>query len=989
MPETHQQAGDPTTDRQPDAGRGYERLVAGIADLAERWGDLEVADDEGGLRLQLAPAPGLRTFLSIQRQPDAVFSALHKVECSTLVGTVAAVDEELIGFLDTANAATFGGAWEVFADGDLGLTGQLLLADLSEPRLPELIGQLLALQVEDAVAVGGPPGMESLEDLYPPTRPPVQLAFHRPRLDLAEMAELLQWRSAHHGSHRWVVDSIAEDQVTLLAPTMVTEPVRRGDLTCGEAELLPDLRRVTVAHATHPRRGPGILVQVSVLPDAQQDALTYRNWGIVTQSGRWYGTGLGGLTIWTGDGSAELVYRAFLPLELLGVLNEPGAVQLAVDTVLGAVNITGVGEAIIDAIVNAANPDMVDEAIALRQREMRRRFQVAAVRAATHVRPLPDGLADMDGPLVDVGCAMLDRLALDQLQIATAPFLMSDRGFAWLPGPHVQTVTAAPMRPSRGHEVTEVSVTTELGAVSPGDLAEVRETGAGLMATLPLCSLLLTDEGQLQVISTVMVHEGVWWHRAQLVAVMAALQLNCAENVRAALDLRGIAPNPASALREHLLEQGTHHTFDSIYRVIPDLRASGAGYDLSVSDLIAITETRLLKRPFSRLFGELDQEPDVVVLLRDAHDDGGWDPPLGQAMVTLDHIDHEVAGESLKILVNPGFPPGGGDLVAEALRLTACTHDAGGVSLCPSWTVTAPTVSPTIILPKMAISTQGLDNGAEIAIQAVDSCLNALARAVTSLPNTFPGFDRSQVNLTRAEVAGCAGHPDVSTVVWGRFVNTRTVAFEQPEGDLERWLDVDLHQEEAESLCGWLTGNDNSLLFELRASDLTANRWGADFVFHLLGEDIVLDEKAAQALCDQLQHPEGPATGLVPGRIVTYPIDQWIDEEGDIVIMLPPADAIAATMGADDVVCHGIRAVTTRSLWLHFRCGVGEFDLDVSIDLAEQLLATATEDGTITMVVGFPPVDGRVATPPPATRFGEIQAAALIAALQKIGGSGE
>jgi hypothetical protein len=504
------------------------------------------------------------------------------------------------------------------------------------------------------------------------------------------------------------------------------------------------------------------------------------------------------------------------------------------------------------------------------------------------------------------------------------------------------------------------------------------------MDNLPLCSLLLTDEGQVQITSTVMVHEGVCWHRAGLVAVVAAMQLNCAETVRAALELEGIATDPRSTLRDRLVAQGPVEGFDPIYQVIPELRTGAAIPSESITDLLGIIEARLLERPFSRLFGAIDAEPDVLVLLADAHADAGWDPPLGQAMVVLERIDHEVAGDSLKVTVHPGFPPGGPDLVDEAMRLTAFTHATGGVSLCPSWTITGPTVSATTVLPRMAITTSGLDNAAEIAIQAVESCLHALARAVTSSPAIFPGFDRSQVNLTWADAVSARGHADAATVAWAPLPNHRVLAFPQPGGSLERWLDVDLSHDAANALTEWLTEADNSLLFEHRGTELTAERRASEVVLHLAGQELVLDEEAAQVLCDQLDHPEGPATGRVPGRIVTYPIGHSVDDDGHSVLVVPAAGALMAILGAGDVVCDGVRAVTTSSLWVRFRSGAGEFDLDVADDLARELVDGGAADGTISIVVAFPAVDGRVASPPPSPWQGEISAARIRVGLDEI-----
>jgi hypothetical protein len=326
--------------------------------------------------------------------------------------------------------------------------------------------------------------------------------------------------------------------------------------------------------------------------------------------------------------------------------------------------------------------------------------------------------------------------------------------------------------------------------------------------------------------------------------------------------------------------------------------------------------------------------------------------------------------------------------VDEAMRLTAFTHATGGVSLCPSWTITGPTVSATTILPRMAITTSGLDNAAEIAIQAVDSCLNALARAVTSSPAVFPGFDRSQVNLTRADAVSASGHADALAVAWAPLANRRVLAFPQPGGGLERWLDVDLSHDAANALTEWLTGADNSLLFEHRGTELTAGRRASEVVLHLAGQDLVVDEKTAQVVCDQLDHPEGPAIGRVPGRIVTYPIGHSVDDLGHAVLVVPPAGALVAILGAGDVVCEGVRGVTTRSLWVGFRSGAGEFDLDVCDELARELIEGAGEGGVISIVVAFPAVDGRVAAAPPSPWRGDISAAEITAALDEIESSG-
>src|SRR5262249_9425607 len=97
---------------EQNALTAYEQLIDRIVALAEQWGVVDIADDEDGLRLRLTPVRGLRTFLSVKRNPDALFTALYQVECTTLVGTVDLEHDEFVEFLDAANATTVGGAWE-------------------------------------------------------------------------------------------------------------------------------------------------------------------------------------------------------------------------------------------------------------------------------------------------------------------------------------------------------------------------------------------------------------------------------------------------------------------------------------------------------------------------------------------------------------------------------------------------------------------------------------------------------------------------------------------------------------------------------------------------------------------------------------------------------------------------------------------------------------------------------------------------------------
>jgi hypothetical protein len=245
----------------------FQQLIEGILDCArQKWGETEVRQEEGALHVRLTPASGLQTVLIVERQPDAPFSALYKVECSTLVGRCEP-DDSLFEFLDRANTTGFGGAWELFGDGQVGVRGQVVVADPALPWLPRLTGQLVALQVEDALGLGRPENALVNEDLHTPTKPPVEVALH-PRLDLSEVAELVCWRSAYHGSDHWEIEAIRADKVTLLAPYMVGEQFRSV-----EGELLEPLRQVTIARADHPRRGAGILLQVTLLPELREQAI--------------------------------------------------------------------------------------------------------------------------------------------------------------------------------------------------------------------------------------------------------------------------------------------------------------------------------------------------------------------------------------------------------------------------------------------------------------------------------------------------------------------------------------------------------------------------------------------------------------------------------------------------------------------------------------------------------------------------------------------
>ncbi len=103
-------------------GWAVETLRNAVIALAERWNAGDIRDDGDSLAIRFTPAQGIRTFVTLQSQPDALFAPLYKIEVSTLVGN-ADFTEELIEFLDASNSETVCGAWERFEGGDIGVTG--------------------------------------------------------------------------------------------------------------------------------------------------------------------------------------------------------------------------------------------------------------------------------------------------------------------------------------------------------------------------------------------------------------------------------------------------------------------------------------------------------------------------------------------------------------------------------------------------------------------------------------------------------------------------------------------------------------------------------------------------------------------------------------------------------------------------------------------------------------------------------------------------
>jgi len=980
-------------DVEARVGLLFDRLRA----ASEGWGAVDVLSSGLGHRLRFASAEGFRSFLLVEAQPDSLFSALARAEIATLVGTVESLSDEVVEFLAEANAVTVGGTWEYLqgTDGvDIGVTGQLLLADAASPVLPGLITQLLALQVEAALKVSRPAWIRPLTEPDDGPRPLSPLAAQRPPkpvIDLGAVAERIWWRSGYHDNARWHLETADMDTLRFRAPSLAT-----GQTLTAEGEPRADLREVLVALADHPTAGPGLLIQVAAQAESNELLLRYRTWSITTQAGRWFGSGLGGFLLW-GDDPVEVAYRVFLPLDLLGVLEPVDMMDLIADAALGAVNIVGVAEATADALDDAVDTDMVDEdledtiAEALEERAefLRRRWRLAAHRAATHLARVDDETVDMGGPLIDVGAAALDRLAVDQLQIHTAPHLLGDRTFSWLPGPHIQQVVATRMKADRFMEVSELVVSTDIGGVPRDQLRRAKQLSVTEMAALPLSSLVIDSENRLRITSRVTLHEGVWWHRCELLAVVAALQLHCAEWLAEQLRSEGLQLVEDSPLRSRLVEDDDPVARDPIFEVLPSLRSRpkrpGAP---SVEHMVRVARSRLLDEPFSRPFGDADEEPGVVVGVSGLDPDGGWDPILGEALVDFRTFEHPVAGDCLVVEVDPGWPVDEERRVDEAVRLTAFTHGRGGVALCPAWTLTHSSVGVSLVIPRLAIGFMDLDQGATVVSQAVRSCVQALANAVTYRDGTFPEYDRSQIHLGgRRKPTSLPDHVSSDLVTWAPQAGLRTLAIRQLAGapaSAATWLTTDVTLDAATAFRKWSNGEDNSLLFGHHRCDLSAERRAHGIMVNVGAWALPFTFAEASQLAAQLAAPEGPALGVSSGLAVINPLSSWFAEDQHaLTLLLPPAPALTRIV-TDQALRVTAVEVASTSLLLRLRSSEHEACLELFPDDFERAARMPDADGHVYLQLAFPHVDGRVTEPPPDSRTVTLYAEQLRGALQAL-----
>lgn len=915
-----------------------EEAAAWLRSLAEAPGASLREEEDGSLAVRLVPAEGLYSFVSIERDPSAFFGPTVRLELSTLVATEVDLSSDVQRFLDDANSTAFTGAWEWFRDGDVGLTGSLLLQPEAQPPPRALLAQLLALQVEDARAIGRPEGSVGFEDALPTAAPAAEPAWSR-TVSLQELVDRVEWRSSHEWSSRWVTELVEDDRVDFLVPSFVGDPIRNA-----HGELLERLSTLSLARTVHPRCGAGTLIQVHLPESIRKDALRFRSAPIATQAARWYGTCVGALTI-AGEQQPEVVYRAFLSDELLSVASPKQALSVLVEAVMGSVNAAGVATRLFEAL--AAEED-IEEA----QRAIRQKQRTAVLRAVTQSQPTSQGSASFDSPVVDVGGAMLDWLALDQLQITTAPFVTFDRGFAWRPTAHTQHVTADPMVPSRLHEISYLRIATYLGEVQEVDADRLQQRADGLQHTLPLGSLVVED-GQVRLRSTLVIHEGVWWHRSALAAVVAAMHANLAPHLADRLATTGLDPQPHPAFAE-----AEPRDPDTIVDVVPFLIEQR---DRARDEVLASLRRRLLESPGAR---RMDADgPDAIIPLRANDDFGGWDPPLGEVAVFLTLVEDPVVGPATQITVNAGFPAGSDvDVATKLHELTRRAHDQPVSGFVPAWVALPETLGTVLTIPDIAITHAPRDSRAAILNQAVNGCVFEMARAVIEGPELLPGFDHALVNLGRTphRVPESLSTIDGSAI-WPPGPNLRILAFRTKEHP-DHWSSGMLDHWRAEALANWLhdIGYEPAPAF----GDLTvARREGALHIGFSSGETYELGAEEEDALQDSLRYPEGAAVRR-QGNIVVTPTDVGATQDG-VYLVLPPAPGLVEVL-TGEVRFDGVTATTDRSLWIRWTSPHGRVHIDLNFGFVDAILADFAEWTEVSIECPFPTVDVRLTsrTPP-------------------------
>jgi len=913
--------------------------------LAEEVEDGELLENDGEIGLRFEPAAGLVTVVSVREAPETAFAPLIRVDVTTLLADDVDFDQETGRFLDKANAAAVCGAWEWYADRVVGLSASLLL-DARRPGVSgALARQLVAIQVAEAMeggvqfrdvsSTGRAPGVPAVAEVWPRTT------------DLNDVAALVQWRSSSDPGQRWPATEATTEYVECRVPSFVGDGVfdQNGEISIDTSPLV-------IVRTEHPRRGPGTMIQVHLPKPVRDAALVHRNDPAATQLGRMFGTSLGALMIDDRGEGPEVVYRAFLPDVLTSVARPGEATDFVVSAALGAVNATGVAAAVLGALTDERDPIETTEGLYIDKR-------VSALRAAVPAVPMEEDLVELAAPAVEVGHALLDRLAFDQLKITTAPFTRIDDGFVWLPTPYAQRVVASPVYASRRHEVSTVTVQTLLGRAPQAQLDALAVQCSEINSELPLSGLVVDDDRAVRLVSTTVVHEGVWWHRAPLIAILAALHANLAP--RLVSELRHLA---LQRLADPALEDASRADYDSIVDVVPHLVEHGAD-PIASAGILSLVRARLLARPRARSMGDPDAGfPDTVVPLVGGTRAGGWEPPLGEVAIFLEEVEDASAGRAVQILAHPGSPlPEDTDLPRLAAQLTRWSHDHVHGPFAPAWIDNARTVATTMTVPWIALSMTAEENAAIMLEQAIDACVIQLAAAVWTFPDLFPLFDRSLAYEADSTTPRLDGVPDLA--IWPSDANVISLAFctvrDHPDRDHpDRWARSRVIGDARRALVSWLQTSAPGESFADEHCDLLLSR-RPDGVLMTVDRisTYAVPEEHLSRLTALLRHPEAAGAGRASSPVVVTPVELFVAE--DVVFVLPPAPAVLR-MFDSQVSFDGVTTLTNDSLWFGLRSSLGTVQVDVIRAPLQHLVRAAEHDGESSVPLRFmtPVEDPRV-----------------------------
>ncbi len=947
-----------------------EALWERLSSMVDSTSGAEVKEARGDVTVRLPSGPGLYSFVALEREPGSIFNAMWRLSVETLVAAETPSTDESAEFLQRANASAFGGSWQRFSNGDVGVVGSFLVHESSAPSLAELLPQFLALQVQDALAVGRPPTGRPFSDAH--GEPSVAQQVWEREVPLEQLVDLLSWRSSHHRAQRFPVCALYEDGAQLLVPPFVGDAVRGSS-----GDLLESLLQLTIARTTHPRRGMGTLIQVPLAASVQDDAGVHTVSPWAHNLGRWHGTALGSLLEWPSeDGETQVVYRAFAPDALVSVLAPKTALDRLVDIALGVVNCAGAAGIAIASMEAGKGPEEVEP-------PFRRDQRVAQLRASVPVRPRPDGLVDLDGAVVESGYALLDRLASDQLQIDTAAHAITREGFTWLPTPFTQRVTATPVQASRGHEVSVVRLATRLGETehTATDTDAVARRCVELASDAAMASLVLNDDGTVDLTSTIVLHEGVWWHRSSMIAVIAATHTNLAGPLSEALAATGLRSS-----RHEGFEELEITADDAIVDVVPELLEAQRGRIPEPDMLVHEAIQAMLTREGARQL-EGESAPDAVLPLRVLSPAGGFDPVLGEVAVFFGAIDHPQAGPSIRVMVHPGFPvPLDEDqLPALAARLTTEAHAHPVGAFTPAWESSGRTLVATMTVPCLTLAQLSQGNvtalqQADLLLHTVDASVAAVADAVERHPTVFPNFDRSQLHLRDGQGTPHVDHLD-GFALWSLGTNVRCLAVRLEASVPERWLTTPLPLAGTDALAVWLTTGPHDR-FDMEGTQLVAEALSDHGVNLRLphGVERFIPPDDLPTFASMLRYAEAPAVGTSEGPIILTPLDLWGDDDA-INLLLPPTPPVAAVFSRD-LSYEGVAATTQDALWLRFRSSAGTVHVELMTSLITSMLQMVEGADSVPVEIGFPAVDPRVvSTPTPAPSRIELSTSRLQEAL--------